>query len=268
MTTPTEILTRINALDDVEEEPRTYLGASSIGHKCSRWLWYQFHHACREKFSPRLKRLFARGQREEAVFVHYLRRAGMTVWETQPNGEQFGIIDFEGHFRGHMDGVGQFPGEEPVVLEFKTYNRKRFESLIKYGVKMADPKYYAQLQVYIQGMTFKRGLFCAVNKETDDLWMEYVEFDEQAFNLLHQKVWNILNNENPPPPISTNPEDFECRHCAARDICHYNQMADRNCRSCRFGEPAPDSAWICTKDRVFGTVCELWEDVTKPIPCP
>lgn len=265
--TPTpEILARIEAAPSEEDRPRKYLGASSIGEECSRKLWYQFRHVAFEKFSPRLKRLFAVGDREEEVFTTALRAAGMTVWDRDPRtGEQFAISDFEGHFKGHADGGGQFPEEDAVLLEYKTYNDKRFENLRKYGVQRSDPKYYAQTQVYMHYLELASCLFCAVNKNTSELFFEYVELDPAEFRKLNQKAHDILHADRPPVQIGTE-ESYSCRYCFLKDICHNGAEVLKNCRSCRFGEPAENATWICRKGKEWGAVCELWEDITKPTP--
>ena len=58
------------------ESSRGYLGASSIGHSCERYLWYQFRGCCRPEFSGRMYRLFGTGDLEEARFVKDLRDIG------------------------------------------------------------------------------------------------------------------------------------------------------------------------------------------------
>ena len=69
----------IKEIDDllVEDNSRyrsRTVGASSIGHKCERYLWYQFRWFFREKFNGRMLRLFDRGHREEARFNEWLER--------------------------------------------------------------------------------------------------------------------------------------------------------------------------------------------------
>lgn len=60
-------------------KPRYHMGASSIGKKCARQLWYGFRSAYTEKHTGRLLRLFRRGHAEEFSFVKYLRDMGAEV---------------------------------------------------------------------------------------------------------------------------------------------------------------------------------------------
>lgn len=263
MKTPVSVILQRIETPGPPEEPRKYLGASQIGHPCARALWYEFRHCGREVFSARMLRLFDRGHREEEVFYRLLRKAGMEVWEIDPDtGEQFAISDFNGHFRGHTDGIGKFPGDDAVGLELKSYNLKRFTVLTKMGVKLESPKYYSQMQVYMEGMKLKTTLFCAVCKDNDELHMEYVEFDPLAFQSLNNKAHSILNADSPPMRIGT-PETYECRHCPHLGICHHSQKPLKNCRSCKFGEPAENSTWICSKGHEFGEVCGDYKAITE-----
>ena len=61
------------------EGSRYYLGASMIGSRCARQLWYGFRGVYRVRHKGRLLRLFQRGHLEEFRFVSYLRAAGYEV---------------------------------------------------------------------------------------------------------------------------------------------------------------------------------------------
>ena len=58
---------------------RNHLGASLIGDKCSRKLWYIFRWCFREKTDGRKQRLFNRGHREEDRFIEWLEGIGAKV---------------------------------------------------------------------------------------------------------------------------------------------------------------------------------------------
>lgn len=59
---------------------RTHLGASLIGHACSRYLWGIFRWLKHEETTGRKQRLFNRGHREEARFVEWLEGIGCQVF--------------------------------------------------------------------------------------------------------------------------------------------------------------------------------------------
>lgn len=68
---------------------RNHLGASLIGHECSRFLWYSFRWCFREKHDGRQQRLFNRGHREEERFVEWLEGIGAKVWFENREGLMF-----------------------------------------------------------------------------------------------------------------------------------------------------------------------------------
>ena len=56
------------------EELRPHLGASQIGHPCSRALWYGFRWALAKDFDGRMLRLFETGQLVENRLIRDLRQ--------------------------------------------------------------------------------------------------------------------------------------------------------------------------------------------------
>ena len=67
-----------------ELEPgRRHLGASVIGEKCPRKIWYAFRRAKVVRHGGRLLRLFNRGHREEDRFLEYLTGLGIEVRSTE-----------------------------------------------------------------------------------------------------------------------------------------------------------------------------------------
>ena len=77
------------------EAHRNHLGASLIGHECSRYLWYVFRWCGQEegrgdtpedarKNLARMQRLFNRGHREEDRYVEFLKGIGAQIWTHQP----------------------------------------------------------------------------------------------------------------------------------------------------------------------------------------
>jgi hypothetical protein len=254
-----------------DRKPRKYLGLSALGEECTRKVWYQFRHVAQREFSGRMLRLFRRGHREEYVFAYLLRGIGFTLHLVDEDGNQFGVDDFEGHLSGHMDGVGEAPLKfwkpktkpGPFVTEFKTYSDKRFVKVTGDGVRKADPKYYGQMIGYMGYEKLDGGLFCAVNKNDDDLYFEWVPFNQKAFNGLVDKAGEIIEASTPPKRISDNASWYACKYCDFYQICHKGAPAVKSCRSCKFSQPAPDKTWICNKGRVFGEVCKLYQDITK-----
>jgi hypothetical protein len=278
MLTPHEIISRIDAhtVESEAEPPRKYLGASQIGEKCVRRLWYDFRWCGGEKFDGRMLRLFQRGDREEARFKELLESAGFVVMVPTPETEDdFKFKDCEGHLAGTCDGViseSESPehdeyahalgATEWYLGEFKSLNSKGFNELKKKGVRETYPKYFSQMQTYMGELKLPYCLFCAVNKDDDDLYFEWVPFDQSHFEVCLNKAELVINSETPPPKYSNDPNSFTCRYCPHTLTCHANiPLAQnlQNCRNCIHGHPATEGSWVCGAGKDFGTRCDRYQ---------
>ena len=235
------------------EKARTYLGASSIGNECKRALWYGFRWASKEDFDGRMYRLFQSGHLAEPRFIADLRSIGATVWDCDPaSGKQFGMADHGGHMRGHCDGVAKgIPGggNKTHLLEFKTHSAKSFADLKKKGVRAAKPAHFAQCQWYMGKLNLDRALYLAVNKDTDELYSERIEFDQVEFEKIQAKAESIIFAAEPPPPISNDPKFYICNWCSHNDVCHGHRTPALSCRTCVHSTPERegDGRWSCAK---------------------
>ncbi len=262
-------------IPDQTKKQRNYLGLSGLGGECHKATWYDFRKVAKKQFPPRMLRLFRRGDVQEYQFVYLLRGIGFEIFEKDSDGKQFKVTDFGGHLSGSMDGVGKAPkkfwkkGATPIpfLLEFKTYNDKRFQKLKSEGVKKADPKYFTQCQGYMGYNELEGCLFCAVNKNDDELYFEWVPFDKHAFRRLVDLGEDIITATEPPQGVSSNPAWWQCKNskfqCDFYEICHKGAPALKSCRSCKYAVPAENATWECTKGNEFGTVCKSYRDITK-----
>lgn len=231
---------------DAERDERTYLGASVLGNECDRALFYQFRWASApEQFDGRKLRLFETGHREEARMIADLRRAGVTVEETDPvTGRQWGVIAVDGHFRGHMDGQAFGFAEAPIVrhlIEMKTHNEKSFKDVVTKGVGLSKPAHMMQMQAYMHLAGLTRAFYMAHNKNTDELYSERVAYDPVMAMQIMARVERIINSTEPPPKLHENPASkmaFVCGWCPSFGICHGGQsVTRRNCRTCLSSTP-------------------------------
>lgn len=242
---------------------RNHLGASIIGHACNRFLWYTFRWVLSGYFKGRMQRLFNRGHETEERFVFWLRSIGFNVWEVDDQGKQFRISGVEKHFGGSMDGATMFPERfrlnDPFLCEFKTYNDKTFKKLVESkSVKKAKPMHFAQMSVYGRKQGFKYALYCAINKNDDDLYFEIVELDWKFGQELENRAEHIITAQVPPPRLSEDPAHFECKFCDYWEVCHKGANYQKNCRSCENAVPVADGQWWC---KAFGAV--IPDDVIK-----
>jgi len=247
----------LKAIDDkiiAQNKPefRTHLGASVIGHECLAYSWFTFRWAKARQNKAAMCRLLDRGHREEERFVRWLRDADVTVWDKDENGNQFRVSDCEGHLGGSLDGVGKnFPDFKltPALTEFKTHGEKSFKDLVKKGVQKSKPRHYDQMQVYMYKAELKIALYMAINKNNDELHLEWVRLDPaKAASLIERGRYIIFSDERP-LRLSNKPSWYECKWCAFHKICHYGELPAINCRTCAHSTPVENKQWSCQRIR-------------------
>ncbi len=231
---------------------RLHLGGSEIGHWCTRHLYYKFRWCAEVKHHGRMLRLFNRGHYEEPRFISHLESIGIDViCEDPKTGEQFTISDVMGHFGGSLDAIMRnvpgFDPKEKFLGEFKTYADKYFKQVVKEGVKKYSPQHYSQMQIYMYKKGLSHALYCAVNKNDDDLYFEYVELNKPFAQDLVEKAETIITTDRPPLKGSDDPTFYRCgpKWCEHRPICHKNAVPNMNCRTCVFADIREDKQWHC-----------------------
>lgn len=255
-----------------EESFRSHLGASILGGECGRAIWYSWRWVTKAKFPARILRLFNRGHLEEARFIALLLLVGAEVYQQDANGKQFRISFADGHGGGSGDGVAiNLPGFQPgnpTLLEFKTHGEKSFIELAgklddwrkhvenpqKYpftgkGVRDAKFEHYVQMNVYMRKMGIPVALYGAVNKNTDDLYLEIVVLDFAIADQFIARGENLIATQEPPDRLSESPGFWKCRFCDHRQVCFRlpGATVERNCRTCIYSQPASDGTWLCGK---------------------
>ena len=235
------IAERVNAAIDAaliaEREatpPRTYLGASRLGHACERALQFEFAGAPKDDgadFGGQTLRIFEIGHQLEDLAIRWLRAAGLYLYTrkgNRPDGEQFGFSVAGGRIRGHVDGIiADAPAalglHTPALWECKTMNAKNWRACVKDGVALAKPVYAAQIALYqaymegsVPGISANPALFTAINKDTAELHHELVPFDAGLAQRMSDRGVRILQATDAGellPRIATNRDFFECRFC-------------------------------------------------------
>lgn len=237
-----------DAYSTKEDDWRDHLGASLIGRECGRELWYSFHWTTLKRFEGRMIRLFNRGHLEEPRFVALLMAIGCQVWQVDENGKQFRIKGHKGHFGGSLDGVVRgLPDipDQPVLSEFKTHGDKSFTKLVATGVLVAKPEHYVQMITYMGKYKLQWGIYMAVNKNTDEIYAELIEFSQRVFDQYQDRAAMIIDATTPPPGISSTPGYFKCKFCDHLKTCHLKAPPAMNCRTCQFSNVEVDGKWIC-----------------------
>lgn len=256
-----QLETRVyEAYEKIQELPRPHMGASQLGHACDRWLWLQFRHAVIERHSGRMLLLFRRGHEEESRIVAHLKKVGISVNNT---GEDQISFDFGCHVKGSCDGViDGIKGfiEERLILECKTHSEKSFKDLKESGVKKSKPMHWVQCCVYGFGAGCKYALYFAVNKNTDEIYIEILELDfDIAISAIERGHRIALSDRMPEPMPGASASWWTCKYCQAYAMCWEKQPTQQvNCRTCAHSTPKPDSTWRCERHQADGIPVE-WQ---------
>lgn len=240
------------------EGHRSHMGASMIAKDCGRAIWYNFRWAVRPKFEGRMIRLFNRGHLEEARFIAMLLAIGCEVYQQDAAGNQFRISDCEGHFGGSGDGIvvgipDLDPGI-PALGEFKTHNNKSFTELKAKGLLIAKPEHYGQMTTYMEKMRLAVGLYAAVNKDNDEVYMELIHLNSAYGSILLERANKLVWAQNPPEKIGKTPGFWKCKWCDYSGVCHGKETPDVNCRTCQYSQPSTNATWTCTNDICPGPI--------------
>lgn len=202
-----------DALVSRDEPPRNYIGASSIGHRCERKIWYDLHQ--KKEISPRLQRIFDIGHALEEVMKQWLDEAGLLV---KDSGYRYVCKEFP-HLSGHIDCLIEVDGET-YVCDIKTCKHSVFRQVVKNGVKKEFETYYAQLQCYMGMSELSHAVLFVLDKDNADLFAEVVTFDPVYYEGLIYKAKKIWSTPAIPPKINKSPMFFVCQMCSHKMVCH------------------------------------------------
>lgn len=217
------------------------LGCAEVGQACNRRCWFSFHWLRKEPIEGRILRLFDTGKMEEERVIQELKKLGANFLHATD--EQWRVEKFGGYLSGYLDGLMMFRGQL-YVLEIKTHNKNSFEKLQKQGLMSAKPEHFMQLLLYV-GLTNEEskfsqqasGLYVAVNKDNDEIYVEEVDFDEDLYERGIEKASDIIFSLRPPEKISDKPDSYHCKFCPFNNSCHFSENLTpqpKHCRSCAF----------------------------------
>lgn len=270
-----EVLPHIGDAYDPKTFPfRSHMGASGLGDKCPRKIWYGFRWVTKQEHKGQLLRLFNRGHLEEGRFIAMLLAIGVQVYQQDAEGKQFRIYLAGGHSGGSGDGVGlnipDLDPNTPALLEFKTANDKSFRKLKEQGVKENKWVHYVQTNLYMYKMGLACTLYMCVNKNNDELYGEIIHLDERVALQYIDRGESLVFTDRAPKRISNSPAWFECKFCDHHKVCHKGEKPFPSCRSCRFSLVNNDGTWECahpshpqenlTKEQQYQG-CQDWENL-------
>lgn len=244
-----------DAFTPVREGFRSHLGYSLAGRFCGREIWYHFRWALDRNFEGRLVLLFNRGHLEEARFIALLRLLGCTVHTRRNSGNWLKVESYRGHVGGEVDSVVTgvpLDGlqREPFLAEMKTHGQASYDKLLNKGVKASKPEHYAQMQGYMHHLKLRYALYMAVCKNTDHIYIEFLEVDEPSYRRFQLRVVNVVDALDAPNRAGRKKEDYACRFCDYAGICHDREHTAFNCRTCASSVTEDNGRWLCTRHSV------------------
>ena len=125
------------------DEPRNYIGASSIGRPCVRETWYSYKGVLKPTPQVNTAVTFEIGKRLEEMLVDYLCLTDVHIERPCQTNNFLKCQSQEfPEFQGHMDGIINFD----TVLEIKTAKNSSFAKFKLHGLKTWSYSYYTQLQ--------------------------------------------------------------------------------------------------------------------------
>lgn len=247
------------------------LGAAAMGKPCDRQLWYSFRWAWTRKIDGRLLRLFGYGHRGEDHMIAELRKAGVEVWDRDPENpkKQISRTAFGGHFVCKPDGVVKGLAEAPKtahVLEIKGMNDANFKKFKNKGVAVSHPHYFAQCQIEMHTMQLDRCYFLVENKNNSELWAERLEYDAAAATQLMARAERVIFSQNPPAKMHEDSSRFDCKFCDFWAVCHGCKIPEVSCRTCAHVTPEREGGWSCRLGRDATAPCDKHLFIPKIMP--
>ena len=207
------------------EPKRTYLGASRLGDPCARKLVYEYRGYDGTPPPGLLLRVFAAGHAFEALTIEWLRLAGFDVRDRDRHDKQFRFHQVSGRIAGGIDGViisGPVTLPYPVLFENKAIKASTWNRLVKYGLAATSEVYEGQVQLYLGYLKLQHALFCAMNKDTQELYWQLIPLDLALCQHLSDRAVDILRAaeaDELPPRIAAARDHYLCRMCDFAKRC-------------------------------------------------
>lgn len=208
-----DLTTKINEYQ-YPQKKRSHLGASLIGQKCTRRIWYSYFHPDKQEVDPRLQRTFEIGHRLEVMLFDIL--ADMFHVE---HGTLLKCQDIP-ELQGTPDVILTHR-KRPYIIDIKTCNSSSFSAFLSRGLINWNAGYFAQLQAYM-GMhgEAKKAAILAINKDTSAVHHEWIDFNEVEYSLIKLRAKEVLGFKQPPPRLSDSPMFYLCKMCSFYKECH------------------------------------------------
>jgi len=268
------VAAREDANKERYKDRKKSLGAGRVGHPmapvpwdrgCERSLYYEFKQYPSDRpFPDHLYRIFEMGHQGEDLVVENIRLAGFTILTHDEKGNQFGF----GHahdpdtgqpqYKGFIDGVitdgpefigtGKDDGikmKYPMLWENKMVNDAKFKKFKNEGVERSHPQYYGQMQAYMNFMHLHEnpGLLTMVNRNTGDIAIEFVRFNQKHTHAIIQRASRIIEAQGP-LTLERAAKDWEKLPCKWCDFKSHCKKDEENRAQSNDGQPTEAPSWL------------------------
>jgi hypothetical protein len=213
--------------------------ASRAGGDCTRQAWYALRWLLHgAPLPPHVIRIMETGLIYEDRARQRLCAACTDAWPVNPKtSKQWPIRQLGGWLRGRGDmiarGVPEMPPHEVFGVEIKSLNQKKFSRVIAHSLIVAMPDHYCQLQMLLHEYGLARGLYVAINRNTEELHVEIVGRDDSYINTRMLSLRQAVDSSTAPLRVSEKPDHFQCRFCDFAGLCKGGDLPQRRtCRSC------------------------------------
>lgn len=199
--------------DDIT--PRLYV---SRMHDCGRLLWFELN--CPDILvekpfnvlhDPDNWRTSHMGDILEDYVIYLLELGGIKVYNRQNR-----VSFYNNRASGRIDGMFMLKGEE-FLLEIKALKHDKIVEFATYGIRIAAPHYYEQMQSYMCSLG-RDGYLIAFDCDNKQFYVEKVKQDITTFEWVGHKMKTILEAK----AIQQLPEhvlERECFFCPAQEVC-------------------------------------------------
>lgn len=212
------------AAKHADEKPRDYIGASAMGHDCSRAIWYAGNKTKGKPWAVETLLKFEDGHRTEDLMAERLRLLPFVRLHSQQAEVNLGFI------KGHIDGVieGLCESKVPHVWECKAVAEDGFKKLQKAvavhgeyeALKHWEPRYYVQAVLYMAGMGLTRHYLTVCTPGGRDFMAVRTRENPAYVKTILEKARRIAQSKDPPERLSLRPDHYQCKVCQYSEICH------------------------------------------------
>ena len=195
---------------------RGYLGCSTMGHPCDRYIWLNKYGEITFEIPLKKQRIFERGIMEESRILSLLGKVEGWTIESLQYPLQKGVL------RGNADAVLKDRDGIRYILEIKTMNDKAFRELKKHGVQKAQFSYWAQCQTYLYlSEDIHTALLLVVNKNDESMYEEIIPIDLSVGETFLAKATRIHEQtEMPLGLMAFEKKPLSCFGCSFERFCY------------------------------------------------